>query len=131
MTNIEAPAITDRSGPSWTGVSEGMLCIQRCGSCGVWLLPARVRCPRCFRVELASEPVSGWGSVLSFTLNRLAEGDPDVSPPIVAEVELVEQPGLRLLTKLVRVATGEIYVGLEVHVEFEQVDDAWVPVFAP
>ncbi len=67
----------------------------------------------------------------SFTLNRLGQGDPDVDPPIVAEVELAEQPGLLLLTNLVTAAIGEVHTGMQVHVEFEQGGDAWVPVFAP
>ena len=130
MANRVAPAITACTEPFWTGGAEGILRIQRCRSCRAWLHPPRVRCPRCFGVELAFDPVSGRGSVWSFTLNRLGQGDPDVDPPIIAEVELAEQPGLLLLTNLVTAAIGEVHIGMQVHVEFEPGGDAWVPVRA-
>lgn len=75
--------------------------------------------------------MSGQGSVWSFTLNRLAPGDPDRDPQIVAQVELAEQPGLLLLTNVVGAAIGDVHIGMQVNVEFERSGDAWVPVFAP
>jgi uncharacterized OB-fold protein len=50
-------------------------------------------------------------------------------PYVLAEVELVEQAGLRLLTAIVE--CDDVTIGLPVNVRFEQAGDAWVPVFAP
>jgi uncharacterized OB-fold protein len=50
-------------------------------------------------------------------------------PYVLAIVELVEQPGLRLMTRMVDVATDSVRIGMPVHVQFEQVDDVWLPLF--
>lgn len=131
MTKRSSPVITDRTEPFWTGGADGVLRIQRCHACGTWLHPPRGRCRRCFGVELGFDSVSGRGSVWSYTLNRLAPGGPDLDPPIVAQVELDEQPGLLLLTNVVGAAIGDVHIGMRVRVEFERVGATWVPVFAP
>ena len=50
-------------------------------------------------------------------------------PYVIAEVELAEQPGLRLLTSVV--GCDEVTIGMPVRVRFEQAGDAWIPVFGP
>ena len=73
--------------------------------------------------------VSGIGTVWSFTLNRY-QWAPSLPPPyVLAEVELDEQPELRLLTAIVD--CDDVSIGMRVRVQFEPVGDAWVPVFAP
>jgi uncharacterized protein len=92
-------------------------------------------CPRCHGRELEPESVAGTGTVYSFTVNRY-QWSPSLEPPyVIAEVELDEQPGLRLLTSIVGIAGGdEVTIGMPVRVRFEPAGegpDAWVPVFAP
>jgi uncharacterized OB-fold protein len=67
--------------------------------------------------------------VWSFTINRY-QWSPSLPPPyVIAEVELAEQPGLRLLTSVV--GCDDVTIGMPVCVRFEQAGDAWIPVFAP
>jgi uncharacterized OB-fold protein len=80
---------------------------------------------------LSWQPVSGRGSVWSWTVNRY-QWIPAMPPPyVVAEIELAEQPGLRLLTNLVDADPASLRVGTEVTVCFATAGDAFVPLFRP
>jgi uncharacterized OB-fold protein len=123
------PPITDRTAAFWRGGAAGELRIQRCQACRWWLHPPRPVCPRCQSRDLAPEVASGRGTVWSFTVNRY-RWTPSLEPPyVIAEVELDEQAGLRLLTAIVD--CDEVTIDMPVHARFEQAGEAWVPVFAP
>jgi uncharacterized OB-fold protein len=125
------PTVTDRSAAFWAGGAEGELRIARCQHCGWYTHPPLPVCPRCRRMEIRAEPVSGMGTVWSFTVNRY-RFTPSIEPPyVVALVELVEQPGLRLLTNVVGCHPDDVHIGMPVHVVFERAGDAFVPVFTP
>jgi len=68
--------------------------------------------------------------VVSYTVNHQAWTEQMTTPFVIAVVELVEQPGLQLLTNLGGDPTA-ITVGMAVEVVFEQVEDVWFPVFVP
>ena len=114
----------------WTGGREGELLIVRCDDCGHWLHPPSVLCPRCRSRELRPQPTSGRATVVSYTVNHQAWTEQMTTPFVIAVVELVEQPGLQLLTNLGGDPTA-ITVGMAVEVVFEQVEDVWFPVFVP
>lgn len=124
-----APELTDRNTPFWTGGANGALLIARCQTCGWWLHPPLPVCRNCRGRDILPEAVSGDGVVWSFTVSRY-QWSPALTPPyIVAEVELVEQAGLRLLTSIVDY--DEVSIGMRVSVRFESAGDVWVPLFAP
>jgi uncharacterized OB-fold protein len=86
-------------------------------------------CPQCHGRDLEAEVASGIGTVWSFSVNRY-QWTPSLAPPyVLAEVELDEQPGLRLLTAIVD--CDDVSIGMPVRARFEPAGDAWVPVFAP
>ncbi len=92
--------------------------------------PAAECCPVC-EGELGPEPVSGLGTVFTFTIN-FHEYNPAVPPPYaIGIVELDEQPDLRLLTNVVNCEPDELQCGMPVRVLFEQHGDVFVPVFEP
>jgi uncharacterized OB-fold protein len=124
-----APVITDRTAAFWRGGAVGELRIQRCQACRWWVHPPLPLCPQCHDRKLGPEVVSGRGTVWSFTVNRYP-WTPSLQPPyVLAEVELDEQPGLRLLTSIVD--CDDVRIGMPVRVQFEPAGEAWVPVFAP
>jgi uncharacterized OB-fold protein len=51
------------------------------------------------------------------------------APYIVVLVELVEQEGLRLTSRLVGSDPLAVAIGLQVGVCFERVEDVWLPLF--
>jgi uncharacterized protein len=114
----------------WTAGSDGRLHVNRCGDCGWWIHPAAPRCRRCRSANVAAEPVSGRGRVATFTVNHKA-WIPGSEPYIVALVELLEQPGLFLMTNLVDVDGEDVTLGMDVEVVFEEVDEIYLPLFRP
>jgi uncharacterized OB-fold protein len=79
--------------------------------------------------------VAGTGTVYSFIVQRQPSvvGYVDEVPYVVALVELDEQAGLRLPTRLVGVEPEDVTVGMSVTVEFIALPggDYTIPVFRP
>lgn len=113
----------------WTGGAKGELLISHCKSCSLWIHPALPRCPACRSAEVAPEPVSGRARVYTFTVNRHPWFPGQRVPYVLAIVELVEQANLRLATRLVEISPEAVRIGLPVRVQFEQVEDVWLPLF--
>lgn len=125
------PPLTERTAPFWTGGESGRLLIARCQTCGWWLHPPLPVCRRCRGQDIKPEAVSGRATLWSYTVNRY-QWSPALTPPyLIAEVELDEQPGLRLMTSIVDSDHADVSIGMALQVRFEQAGDAWVPVFAP
>ena len=128
----EYPVLDDLNRAYWTGGARGELRIQRCERCDLWLHPPRARCPRCLSGPLAFAPVSGRGRVYSFSVVHHAYRPGLAVPYVVALVELVERPGLRITTNVVDCDPRDVAIGLEVQVAFEAGPDGkFVPLFKP
>ena len=110
------------SAPFWAGLRRHELVILRCPDCATFVHPPQASCPRCLSLSLAPEPVSGRGTVYSFTVaNR--EFAPGIRPPyVVALVDLEEQESLRVVTNLVNVAIGDVRIGMPVRAVFCDLD---------
>ena len=106
----------------------------RCADCGLWLQPPLERCRRCAG-PTGFEEVAGTGTVYSFIVQRQASvvGYLDAIPYVVALVELDEQPGLRLPTRLVDIEPEQVHVGMRVTAEIVDLPggEYKVPVFRP
>jgi uncharacterized OB-fold protein len=104
--------------------------IAWCEQCRRFVHPPIQTCPGCDAV-LSFAPVSGDGVVFTYTVSH-QQFHPDVPTPfVIALVELVEQPGLRLVTNIVDCDVEAVYSGMPVHARFERDGAAFVPVFAP
>jgi len=115
----------------WTGGERGELLISFCRGCGHYFHPPGPVCWRCRSLDVAPKAVSGRAVVATYTVNR-QPWVPGFAPPyVIAMVELVEEPDVRLQTNLVDIAPDEVSIGLEVEVFFEQWDRVWVPLFRP
>jgi uncharacterized OB-fold protein len=115
----------------WTSGADGQLRFLRCQQCGYYIHPPSPICPVDLSKDLAPEPVSGRGTVHTFTLNH-QPWIPGYDPPYaVAIVELEEQEGLRLMTNVVGCPPEDVHVGMPVRVTFEHHDDVWLPLFEP
>jgi uncharacterized protein len=124
------PPLTDANRDFWTGGATGKLLIPRCGSCGRWVYPPVARCTECDG-ELHSVPVSGEGTVFTFTVNRHPYNPEIPLPYVIALVELAEHEDLRLMTNLVNCEPDDVVIGMPVRVLFEDRGEVFVPVFEP
>jgi uncharacterized OB-fold protein len=123
------PSLTAETRPFFTGGARGELLIARCTSCAYHVHPPAPRCPLCLGVDVEITAVSGRGTVASYTINCYA-WHPAFEPPYaVAIVELAEQPGLRLTTRIVGENALDVRVGAAVQVTFEAHDEVWLPLF--
>jgi uncharacterized OB-fold protein len=120
--------------PFWESVKAHAMRIQRCEACGRYVFYPRPLCPHCFSVALTWTPVSGQGTVYSFTIvyRHPVVAFQAETPYIVALVELDE--GVRLLTNLVEVPPdpGRVYIGMPVELVYEDVTpEITLPKFRP
>jgi uncharacterized OB-fold protein len=128
------PKLDDHNRAFWTGGAEGQLLLAWCHRCAMWISPPAADCPDCGG-ELDARPVSGRGTVFTYTVNHQPFNPAVPLPYVIAIVELDEQPDLRIATNIVDCEPNCVYVGLPVQVRFERHDvdgePVFVPVFAP
>ncbi|MBW8783686.1 MAG: OB-fold domain-containing protein [Novosphingobium sp.] len=113
----------------WTSGADGVLRIQRCGACGRWQHPPQPRCHVCHSEDVAPAPVSGRGTVKTFTINRQAWTPALQEPFVFAAIELAEQPELYVLSN-VSGPVEAVHSGMPVQVFFERREDVWLPLFS-
>lgn len=124
------PDLTDVTRPYWTGGRAGELLVLYCATCDRWVHPPVPTCPTC-EGPLEPRPVSGRGTVFSFTINEQLF-NPEVPPPYnIAIVVLDEQDDLRLPTNIIGCDDADIRIGMPVTVVFERNGDHFVPLFEP
>ena len=108
--------------------------IARCTQCELWVSPPAADCPVCSGA-LAARPVSGRGTVFTYTVNYQPFNPAVPVPYAIAIVQLEEQADLRIATNIVDCEPDSVVIGLPVEVRFERHDvdgdRVYVPVFAP
>jgi uncharacterized protein len=123
------PELDETNHAFWTGGADGQLLVMRDQQTGRWVHPADPSDVASGRVR--PEPVSGQGTVFTYTVNA-QQYHPDVPPPyVIAIVVLDEQDDLRLPTNIVGCEPDEVRVGMPVEVVFEQHGHVHVPLFRP
>ena len=122
---IPRPELTALTKFFWDGVDEGRLLILRCGDCGFYVHWPRPECGRCRSENLAPTEVSGRGVVYSYgvAMQAFIPAFAGKIPYILAVVELVEQPGLKLVTNIVDCDEDAVEVGMAVEVVFRQAEE--------
>lgn len=118
--------------PFWDAAREQRLVVQRCQACQYYNHPPRPVCDNCSSDQLEFEPVSGRGTVYSYSLmhQKTIAGFGDEVPYLVVVVELEEQPGLFMLTNLPGARVEDVQIGQPVEVTFQPfADDVILPQF--
>lgn len=125
------PLLDQNNTAYWTGGERGELLIHRCPDCGYYVHPPVNFCPECEGREVSPQPVSGKGTVETFTVVH-QQWVPDLKVPyVLALVTIAEQDDVRLACNIVNCAPEEVSFGMKVSVLFEQNEDVWVPLFEP
>ena len=94
-------------------VRDGALTAIRCGSCGALAVPPKELCPECGARRWEPVPLSGEGTIASYTIIRVApRGHADEAPYAIAAVRLRE--GVSLLGRVVDVPLDALAIGLAV-----------------
>jgi uncharacterized OB-fold protein len=122
------------SAPYWEAARRHELVIQQCLDCQRHVFHPRPTCPHCGAHDLKWVPVSGHGTVHTFTVARRPTHPAfaDRVPYVIAIVELDEGP--RLNTNIVDCAPEDVHIDMRVEVTYEDLDDedaTTLPVFRP
>lgn len=126
------PLVTGDTAPFWQGGSASELRIMRCGECRRWFHPPAPVCPECLSINVAAEAASGQATIATFTVNVQPWGPGMDEPFVIAIVELVEQRGVRLTTRLVDCDPADVSIGMDVEVVFHEAGEGvWLPLFRP
>src|SRR6478672_5557653 len=69
--NRPLPVIEPPATEYWDGARRGQLVIQHCDTCRAWVHPPQFTCPGCGSETLDARPVSGLGTIYSFSIMRM------------------------------------------------------------
>jgi hypothetical protein len=118
----------------WEAARREELMILRCQTCGFYVHWPRPICPRCHSFALQPAPVSGRGRLYSYTVGVQAFHPWFESrlPYLLAVVELVEQPNLKLVSNVVNCTEDEVRMEMPLAVTFEWITPEFaLPMFQP
>ena len=123
--------------PFWEAAARGELAIPRCQACSAFVWYPRDRCRACRSAEVAWVPVSGRGTLFSYTIVRHALAKPfaPLLPYTTGLVALEEDPSVRLATLLVDCDPEALQIDQPVKVVFRNLPyvgtEVPAPLFAP
>lgn len=105
------------------------LLIEHCGECQRWVHPATGECRDCGG-SLIARPVSGQGTVFTYTVNHHPYNPEVPTPYVIALVELSEQRGLRVAANIVDCEPDSVTCGMAVQLRPDK-GTGGAPLFAP
>ena len=124
------PGNPQESSQHWDGLREGRVMLQRCGSCHRYTHYPVGGCQWCGG-PLHFEEVDGAATVNTWTLSLLEFGPGMETPYLVAIVNPDCEPGLQLMTNLVRCRVGDVRIGMRVRPLFFHGNDRSLLFFEP
>ncbi|MGD9961966.1 Zn-ribbon domain-containing OB-fold protein [Nocardioides sp.] len=126
------PVATADSRPFWQFTGDHELRVPRCTDCGVLRYPPTARCGFCLSPASEWVLLSGRATLTSWTTVRDAFVPGIPTPYHPAEVELVEQAGLSMITQLVDLGEDDLRPGKELAVSWLDTHHGYsLPLFAP
>ncbi|CAN7632086.1 OB-fold domain-containing protein [Phenylobacterium sp. LjRoot219] len=117
------PEPDESSAAFWAAAARHVLTLAKCSRCGEMTLPSDVSCPHCLSTDpqFTFEPVSGHGRIRTWTVIRQSflRGFADLVPFVLVDVELKDQPQVRIVARLLAPADAPLAVGMPVQAAFE------------
>jgi scaffold protein (connect acetoacetyl-CoA thiolase and HMG-CoA synthase) len=108
---VTEPPITQRR--FFERAREGRLTGVRCRKCGELAIPPKELCPACHERAWEPVPLTGEGTIASYTVIRVApRGRAGETPYAIAAVQLKE--GVSLLGRVVDIPLERLKIGLPV-----------------
>jgi uncharacterized OB-fold protein len=121
--------------PFWDACREGELRAQRCTGCGRFRWPPQPFCPGCYSWEHTWTPLSGRGTVTSFSVvhHSSAPSFKDDLPYVVALITLDgTDDRVTITSNVVDCPWEDVRVGMPVSVVFRAISaEATLPQFRP
>ena len=119
------PAIDTESRPFWDAAAQGKMLLGRCRACGAAHYYPRSICPHCFGTDTEWTPMSGRGTIYSYSITRRVD-----VPYVIAYVTLPE--GVTVMSNIVECDVDTLHVGQQVELSFRTTEGGQaLPVFRP
>jgi acetyl-CoA acetyltransferase/uncharacterized OB-fold protein len=125
------PLVTADNEFYWSSGADGRLRLQECESCAALVHPPQPVCRYCRGHELGVKAVSGYATLIGFTVSHRYTLPGLPQPYVVAQVAIEEDPRVRLTTNAVECDPEQLELGMRMEVVFEHVEDVWLPHFRP
>ncbi|HEY0117538.1 MAG TPA: OB-fold domain-containing protein [Cellulomonas sp.] len=142
-TNTTRPSLKNRPLPQvaldyqdserfWQSAKQRALELQRCDECGRFRYYPGTICHYCGSDRYTWAPISGRGTVYSYTTLLRAKGNPfEGDLPIVVVLVTLEE-GPVMLSDLVDYEPEDLRIGLPVTIEYGDIDEQYtLPLFTP
>lgn len=116
----------------WEAAARHQLALAKCSDCGKMTLPPDVTCPHCCSTDprFRFEPVEGRGRVRTWTVIRRSFLKGFDQPFVLVDVELSDQPHVRIIGRLLDGPDAPLKIGDPVKVAFEDLTpEISVPAF--
>jgi acetyl-CoA acetyltransferase/uncharacterized OB-fold protein len=125
------PLVTPENEFFWTSGADGRLRFTECESCSALIHPPQPVCRYCRGRQMGVRAVSGYATLIGFTVNHRFSLPGLPAPYVVAQVAIEEDPRVRLTTNAVECDPERLELGMRMEVVFEQHEDVWLPLFRP
>ncbi|MDX3382275.1 OB-fold domain-containing protein [Streptomyces niveiscabiei] len=125
------PEIRQETEFFWSSGRDGRLRFQTCTACRALIHPPQPVCRHCRGHVTEVGEVSGFATLIGFTVNHRFPFPGLPSPFVVAQVAIEEDPRVRLTTDVVGCAPEDLRIGMRMEVVFERAGEAWLPLFRP
>jgi len=109
--------------PFWESLKEHAVKVQKCSGCGTFRYVPKEICSACYSTEWTWEPISGKGTVYTFTVVRRAPTPAYEAPYVIAHAEMEE--GFRMAARLDGVDPENVRIGQPVTIGYEQLSPEW------
>ncbi len=125
MSGRILPVADELSAPYWQACAQHVLKLPRCSQCGHFSLPPDITCPHCKSAEpdFTWKEVSGRGRLRTWTVVRHSFLQGFELPFVLADVELDDEPGLRMIGRLVDGPDAPLALGERVELAFDDIAD--------
>ena len=94
----------------------------KCTQCGTVAFPPRLVCPRCGSREFAPYTLAGAGSLLTYTVIRVAPGSYEDQAPYAVGIAALDD-GVQLTAQVVDCDFEALKVGMRVRIEFRRINE--------
>lgn len=115
------PEPDESSAAFWAAAARHVLTVAKCSRCGEMTLPPDVSCPHCLSTDpqFTFEPVSGRGRIRTWTVIRQSFLRGFAVPFLLVDVELEDQPQVRMVARLLEPVDVALAIGMPVKAAFE------------
>lgn len=108
--------------PFWDGLARHRFLVTKCNACGEWNWIPYPGCRTCLSQDLAWDPVSGRGTLMTFSVVHRGPPTFGADPYGVALVELEEKPrSIVVLGNVVDTDLDTLEIGMPMEMVFEDV----------